>query len=169
MIKAFIFTAFVWVVIAMVSMIISLTGCISIPYPPDARGIEVAHEEVIPNQWEAMFELEVRIADHFGIDVVLTGGTIFDTTIVYWTDSDCNGETGVVIDGDALCYRGVMWSCSEMYVALQPDNKICGTALLTEYGYCLRMTMLGEHEYEDYEFWAIVQETNKYICDVKGW
>lgn len=136
---------------------------------PEARGIEVTDDHKIYNQEKAMFTLEYMVNDHYGKDIT---DLQFDSK-VYWTDTPCPYKDGWAVVQDGVCYFGKMWSCGEMYVAknMNSPNNTCKTALLHEFGHCIRQELnmpTHDGDHWDDEFWAIVAEANLASCD-RGW
>lgn len=116
-----------------------------------------------------MFTLEYMIKDEYKKDVT---DLQFDSK-VYWTDTPCPYKDGWAVVKDGVCYHGMMWSCSEMYVAKNKNNpnNTCGTALLHEFGHCIRQTLQfdthGDDHWDD-RFWAVVAQAGMVSCD-RGW
>lgn len=140
------------------------------PMTPEERGIKVTDDFKIYNQDKAMFTLQYTIEDYY--NVRMDNDFIFQTK-VYWTDTPCpySDDWAVVYKGK--CNAGRMWSCQEMYVAKKksdPDHT-CGTALLHEFGHCIRQELgfstSGDDHWDD-EFWGVVAEADAISCN-RGW
>lgn len=126
----------------------------------------------IPTQAKAMLVFERMVEDHYQVSF----GNLFERTNIYFVrDEDC------AIPLDGRCLGGVMWSCSEIYVAVDPDKpvedlRVCRTQLLHEFGHCLRMEMgisdvddNGRTDHSDLEFWqGVLWDAHSYACD-RGW
>lgn len=144
------------------------TAC-GVPGPED-RGIEVTDDFKIQDQEKAMFTLEYMVEDHYGQEVV---DLQFDSK-VWWTDTPCPYKSEVwAVVHNRECFFGKMWSCKEMYVAKHKNNpsSICKTALLHEFGHCIRQYLgfptYGDDHWDD-EFWAVVAEANGEVCN-RNW
>lgn len=90
-------------------------------------------------------------------------GAASDTT-VYWLEDMCPEKAGVWLEFGGECiYKGFMYSCNEMYVALNGfrRGKICGTSLVHEFAHCLSARMgLGLDGDHSGRIWELVGETN---------
>ena len=139
------------------------------------RGFDIdASIYKIPNQDKAMLLLERNVEDNYNVRL----GNTFETSQVYFVRGvTCpyNGAAPAIILEDGSCVHGIMWNCQEMYVAVTPlddplDYRVCGTALLHEFGHCLlqAMDMPADITHENSELWDIVQKTNKDTCS-RGW
>lgn len=94
--------------------------------------------------------MQFRVEDYFEEDVP------YHQREVYWTDTECNGQTSVVYRGE--CYHGVTFSCREMYVAIR--QTLCKSALAHEYGHCLLMAMGKDPDPQHLyvEYWDTVED-----------
>lgn len=123
----------------------------------------------IPNQDKAMLTLERNVEDHYDLKL----GNVFEDTTIHFVRGYCPYEEtrpAIVLDS-GQCVAGIMWHCNEMYVAISnkpiEELRVCGTALLHEFGHCLYQTLNqgnGDARHEDLEFWGIISETNHYAC-----
>ena len=104
---------------------------------------------------------ELRVPDH--------------EAVVFWTSTRCPyhmAEYAVVHQG--VCSYGVLWSCEEIFVALsnRDPERTCKSALLHEYGHCLRMTLGWDSDgcnpdgtgHVDDEFWLVNANTAQQAC-----
>ena len=136
---------------------------------PEARGIEVTDDHKIYNKEKSMYTLEYMVNDHYGKDIT---DLQFDSK-VYWTDTPCPYTDRWSVVKDKVCYFGIMWSCGEMYVAKNKNkpNNTCGTALLHEFGHCIRQRLqmpAHDGDHWDNEFWRVVAEAKMVSCD-RSW
>lgn len=125
----------------------------------------------IPNQDKALLMLERNIEDFYGNGLFLDN-LFMDSNFLFVRGEPCpyNSQDSVIITDKGMCVGGIMTSCREMYVAIPDDPvedlTVCGTALLHEHGHCIRqfLGLANSNSHPDKEFWAVIQETNKYVC-----
>lgn len=114
----------------------------------------------------------------YGYDVRL--GRVAENAEVFWSDDKCPyrmGDYAVVYKNK--CYYGLMWECDSMYVALSNKDPLrtCGSALVHEFGHCLRGKMGFDPQlpcpgmdasHKDDEFWDIINQAHEESCN-RGW
>jgi hypothetical protein len=118
-----------------VSVFTVLSGC------DIDRGITVDHTVVVEHERESMYLLQAYAEERYDINL---GDLWFDAD-VSWVTEDCDGRPGVWWDREGYCVAGLMFSCSEIYVAIDSpiEGTVCGTALLHEFGHCLADKIWG--------------------------
>jgi len=136
---------------------------------PEERGIVVTDDYKILGQEKAMFTLEYMVGDYYNEHII---DLQFRST-VYWTDTVCPYKDDWAVVYDGMCHYGRMWSCEEMYVAKNKNNpnSTCKTALLHEFGHCIRQELgmpTGDGDHWDDEFWEIVAAAKLDSCN-RGW
>ncbi len=125
--------------------------------------------------------MEGLAEDYYGLEF----GHLFERTKVYWVDAvDCpyTGEGPAIVLDNLQCVGGIMYSCMEMYVATYrqerlEDYKVCGTALLHEFGHCIIQELSGgwgDAAHTLTPIWGgdgvegIVEHAYAYAC-ARGW
>ncbi len=152
-----------------ISLIILALVATSCDTGPDHRGIEV-NEDIIAvyNQDKAMLLFEAMVEDAFGVRL----DNVWQDTTVWWADTSCQGRDGYGIQWGRGCVAGIMWSCSEMYVALSnaDPERTCGSALIHEFGHCLSGHILGGQLDGEHAgpIWDVVAEAGHIAC-ARGW
>ncbi len=155
------------ILIAIVLLIVAACG-------PEHRGFDVLDSVYkIPNQDKAMLTLERDVEDHYEIKF----SNAFESSKTFFVRGEVcsyNGSKPSFKGSDGKCLAGIMWNCKEMYVAIMPqddpaDYRVCGTALVHEFGHCLQILMgSGDPGHVNSEFWQIVETTNRHTC-TRGW
>lgn len=140
-----------------------LVFLVSCDYGP-RNNIEVADIYKVYNQDKAMFLAEGRFEDKYRVI-----SDAFDRAEVFWTDTWCPYEDTIAVIVDGVCYRGIMWDCGSMYVALSVKdmNRTCPTALIHEFGHCLLMDAGWDADglHKDLDFWNFMTEVRHETCD----
>lgn len=131
------------------------------PLTPDERGITVDRDLSalgVPVQSKALLELEGMAEDHYSVSLA----NAWQDAVVWWTTTKCPKTLDPAVIYQNGCYYGRMWSCDEIYVALPRGGTTCGSALLHEYGHCLRMLLFGDgdagHKSDIWELVAVAHE-----------
>jgi len=148
-----------------ITLLLATPSCYGVVTPGD-RGIEVVGNAPLPNQLRTMRILEELVEDTYDVDL---RGMRYNAT-VWWTDTPCPKRTAVnavVYRGN--CYNGLMYTLDEMYVAQRREapTKVCNTALLTEYGHAIYMSLnggRGDRLHLDRPFWALTEQANSKAC-----
>jgi hypothetical protein len=134
------------------------------------REIPVSDIDYIPKQTEALLLTEARISDAYDFDF----DDAWTLPQVHWATQPCptSGNPSVIYKG--TCYAGLMWNCSDLYVAVAAGEDmtygICNTALAHEFGHCLYVHMHGHGDgpHDDLEFWGLIDAIDSEIC-ARGW
>jgi len=140
-----------------------IIGC---GYDPH-HGIELADVYKVYNQDKAMFLAEGRFEDQYGVI-----SRAFDKAEVFWADTRCPYADTIAVIVDGVCYDGIMWGCDSIYVAMSAKdlNHTCPTALMHEYGHCLRLDAHWDADADHSEtgFWEFMAGVRRETCD-RGW
>lgn len=150
----------------LLAVILAASGCRK--SVPESRGVPVTDIKVVGSQSKALFTAQFMVEDHYGVKF----GDLHQNAKIWWTETKCpkddSGRNAVLYRGK--CYAGLTFSCKEIYVALNSSDrgKLCRTALLHEFGHCMRIEMTpnrdGDAAHADTEFWGVMQEADKVIC-----
>lgn len=137
---------------------------------PEERGIVINRDIYkVYNQDKAMFTAQYMVEDRYEEDF----GDLFNKrTKVYWADTNCPYNDNYAVIYRNKCNFGRMWSCDEMYVAISRSGTTHDTALLHEFGHCMKMEMSslsdGDADHSDGEFWEIIDQA-QLVSKQRGW
>ena len=155
-------------VFAVLTLVHVMSGCDFDYKTAEERGIQVNRDIIaIYNQDKSMLLFENMVEDEFNVRL----DNVWRNSEVWWADTSCQGRDGYGIQLGRKCVAGVMWDCSDLYVALSDRDPLrtCGTALLHEFGHCLNGYVFG-HRAGDHKgpMWDVVDAANQIACD-RGW
>lgn len=127
---------------------------------PTRHNVEFRSDEPVPNQEQAFEIIKERI-ESAGLGHI---DLAYSDTKTYWTDSDCpEGDAYYgdhywpVVVYNGKCYRGLHFSCEEMYVAYEPsyeDRRLAFSAYAHELVHCFLGHTLGDADNNHTEEWA---------------
>ena len=120
-----------------------------------------------------LYESAVELA--YGVEL----GHEWERANVHWSTEDgCPWYEGTQINVEPHgCVWGVTYGCDQIYVAIDWDGvsdvrdlKPSGTALLHEFGHCLREKVLGDPDgdHSDDDWWSLVADVRAETA-VRGW
>lgn len=142
---------------------LAITSCAE--FVPEDLKVEVIEGYEVEHQTTAMYFFQGLFEDAFDVDL----GTVIPHTKVYWADTRCDGDYGITWNGE--CYRGIMWACGKMVIALSQvePGKVCGSSLLHELNHCLSVRAWGYYDGEHLgASWEVVDDANAFACK-EGW
>lgn len=130
----------------------------------DDHGIETADVYKVYEQDKAMLLAETRFEQYYGVE-----STAFEWAEVQWTNTPCPYKNAWAVVYQDKCFYGITWDCDEIYVALNKDepNRTCPTALMHEFGHCLRLDAGwdGDADHSEVEFWDFIGVVRKETCE----
>lgn len=137
-------------------LVVLLLGCGS--WDP---GIEWLADYKVLHQDSALDEVRFAVEAYYQLEVQPHDYE------VRWTNTSCPHapDRRAVVWKDE-CYYGLTFGCT-MYVAQSSRaGEICHTALLHEYGHCIRHTLgWTQNNHDDTEYWLLVHSLGGGFCE----